>query len=128
MEQLAGKGPIVALAAIQAITDHRMAKMSKMNPDLVGPSGLDHYPQQAVTPVEFVNNLPAGGSVPTAFRLDRHLLAMNRMATDWCDQPATLFIDDTMNEGDIFFFDLAILKGIDKIAVGSITFGDHHDP
>src|SRR4051794_28548395 len=99
-------------AAVERITDDRVADGAEMYPDLMGPAGVNRDVREGQHAPEVLGANDAGDRFPAAAdarRLGRHLLAVPRISPDRdVDPPAGHHL--APGERDVFLLDLALAK------------------
>ena len=127
MEHLTGKAAVIPAAAVQGIASNRMTEVSHVDTDLVGSSSLNKYIYETV-PSFRLSNLPPCRRVFASDFTNRHLLPVYGMPTYRGNDTAFIRIRNTVQQGDIFLFNLPFLKQRNKAPVNVFVFGNQHDP
>ena len=117
---------MAADAAIDGVTDDRVADAVQVDADLVLTTGGDGDRRECQTPKTLGARHSCDGR-PGATRAGGHLLAVHRVAAERGVDAAT-GVEQTPDQHHVLFLDLPVGELAGQLGVGGVVLGDDHHP
>src|SRR5579862_4929850 len=116
--------------AVERIADNGMTQRGEMHPDLMGTSGVDpHFDEceLAIGRIDSAKNVVVRDSFAAAGLTGRHADAANAVAADAGRDSAGLFLDPSMDQGNVFLFYFSFGELLGEFAMGFVILRDHDE-